>query len=423
VGQHHHVEVRDEEIMIPRGHILTKVPYICFAVGILCLVLSYALKENNTAFGASYITAYMFWLSLGLGGLIFTLIHHATRAGWSTVIRRIAENFMMALPMLGLLAIPIVLVAHDVFEWTHTDVVAGDPMLTQKAPYLNEGFFRIRVVAYLVLWSGLAIYLWRNSIAQDKDGDSKHSHKSRFISPIGIVVYALTSSMAAMDYMMSLDPHWFSTVFGVYYFAGTFMSIFAVIALMVLLLQSMGFLKSLVTAEHFQDLGKYVFAFMVFWTYIAFSQYMLIWYANIPEETYWFAYRWETGWQTLSYVLIFGHFAIPFLYMMSRHVKRHRTGLLAGVLLMLAMHYADMYFLVQPSIDFIHTSAAVVANGGNYADVHGLMHGPHFSILDVTTFLGIGGFTLGVFFYYTQAYPLVPTGDPRLQESITHENY
>ncbi len=423
MGHHHHVEVKEEEIMIPRDHFLTKLPYICFAVGILGLVLSYTMKEDNTSFGASYITAYMFWLSLGLGGLIFTLIHHATRAGWSTVIRRIAENFMMSLPLLGLLAIPIVLVAHDVFEWTHTDVVAKDAMLTQKQPYLNEGFFRIRVVGYLILWSGFAVYLWRNSIKQDQDGSMEHSHKSRFISPMGILVFAITSTTAAMDYMMSLDPHWFSTIFGVYYFAGTFMSIFAAIALIVLMFQSMGFMTSLVTAEHYQDLGKYVFAFMVFWTYIAFSQYMLIWYANIPEETYWFAYRWEGGWQTLCYVLIFGHFAIPFLYLMSRHVKRHRTGLLAGVILMLTMHYADMYFLVQPSIDFIHTSTAVVANGGNYADVHANMHGMSPSILDLTTFLGIGGLTLGVFFYFTQAHPLVPKNDPRLQESITHENY
>ena len=131
----------------------------------------------------------------------------------------------------------------------------------------------------------------------------------------------------------------------------------------------------------------------------------------------------EGGWQTAIYVLIFGHFAIPFLYLMSRHVKRHRTGLLAGVILMLTMHYADMYFLVQPSIDFIHTSTAVVANGGNYADVHANMHGMSPSILDLTTFLGIGGLTMGVFFYFTQAHPLVPKNDPRLQESITHENY
>ena len=419
MGDHHPITISDEEITVPRDHILTKIPYACFAVGIIGMVLSYVLKEDNTAFGASYITAYMFWLSFGLGGLIFTLVHHAARAGWSTVVRRIAENFMMSLPLLGLLAIPIVLVAHDVFEWTHEQAVQDDAILAQKAPYLNEGFFRIRVVGYLVLWSGFAIYLYRQSIQQDEDGDISHSHKSRFISPIGIVVYALTSTMAAMDYMMSLDPHWFSTVFGVYYFAGTFMTIFAAVALMVYVLQALGFLKTVVTAEHFQDLGKYVFAFMVFWAYIAFSQYMLIWYANLPEETYWFAYRWEGGWSTLCNVLIWGHFAIPFLYLMSRHIKRHRLGLLVGIILMLVMHYADMYFLVQPSIDFVHASA----HADNFGTVYEHMHGFHFGILDVTTFLGVGGLVMGAVFYFTQKNSLVPKQDPRLTESVVHENY
>lgn len=419
MGSHHTIEVRDEEITVPRDHILTKFPLIFGAIGLLGLGLSFALKESNTAFGAAYMTSYMFWLSFGLGGLIFTLIHHATRAGWSTVLRRIAENFMMTLPILGLLALPIVFYAHDIFEWTHLDIVAADPILTKKAAYLNEGFFQIRVAMYLILWSGLAFYLYRNSTKQDHDGDESHSHKSRGVAPVGIIIFALTSTMAAMDYMMSVDPHWFSTVFGVYYFAGTFMSIFAAVALMAFLLQRLGFLRTIVTAEHFHDLGKYVFAFMVFWAYIAFSQYMLIWYANIPEETLWFAYRWEGGWDVLCLILIFGHFAIPFLLLMSRHIKRHRVALPVSLVFMLGMHYADMYFLIQPSIDFAHASGQVE----NYSQVYAHMHGFHLNILDLTTFIGIGGLVLGVFFYFTQSNLLVPKQDPRLAESIAHENY
>ena len=432
MSDHSAVTFTSEDVNIPAGSILRKLPIIFGVIGIAGLAVSFLLKAgsgadythvsasvnaDNTVFAQSYLTSYMFWLSMGLGGLIFTLIHHATRAGWSVVVRRLAENFMMTLPLMALLAAPVVIFAHDIFEWTHADVVAKDKMLQAKTFYLNEGFFHIRVGLYLVIWSALAFFFYRHSTKQDETGDQSHSHKTRFWSPLGIVFFAFTITTAAMDYMMSLDPHWFSTIFGVYYFAGTFMSIFCMMTLIAMLLQRQGLLKNIITTEHYQDLGKYMFAFMVFWTYIAFSQYMLIWYANIPEETYWYTYRWMEAdhgtWRSLCYALIFGHFAIPFLALMSRHVKRRRVTLAIGAVWLLVFHYLDMYFLVQPALDF-----TVLAHGDPK-----YIHGLHFSLLDLTTFIGIGGLVMAVFFWRLGAKPLIPIKDPRLKESLAFENF
>ena len=434
MSDHSTVTIEPEDVNIPAGSKLrTLAPVVCAVIGIAGLALSFVLKDgagadythvsknvnaDNTVFGMSYITSYMFWLSIALGGLLFVLIHHATRAGWSVVVRRIAENFMCALPVVAILAAPILLYSHDIFEWTHADVVAKDEMLQQKQFYLNEGFFTARMVMYLVIWSLLTWFMYKQSVKQDETGDESHSHRARRWSPVGIIVFGITITTAAMDYMMSLDPHWFSTIFGVYYFAGTFMAIFCAVTLAAMLLQQQGFLKTVITTEHYHDLGKYIFAFMVFWSYIAFSQYMLIWYANVPEETYWYAYRWlttDTGasWQLLCWALIIAHFAVPFLLLMSRHVKRRKATLAAGAIWMLVCHYLDMYFLVQPSLDF-----TVLAHGDPSA-----IHGLHFSLLDLTTFLGIGGVVMAVFFWRLGAKPLIPVRDPRLEESLAFENF
>ena len=400
-----------EEIHIGEKSGWRKLPLVFGVIGLAGLGLGFATKgEHGADFYFAYLVSLMFWLALGLGGLFFVIIQHGTRAGWSIVVRRLAENAMMTLPALAVLAIPVVFLgAHDLFHWTHVDdpEVANDVMLQAKAGYLNEGSFRVRAIIYMVVWSGLALMYWGWSTKQDKARDPiPLTHKMRWAAPLSIMAFALSLTFGAFDWLMSLDPHWFSTIFGVYYFAGCVSFIHAFLALVVILLHRSGYLRGVVTPEHFHDLGKMMFAFTVFWAYIAFSQYMLIWYASIPEETHWFSYRGQGSFLTLSLVLVFARFVLPFLGLMSRRIKRNPKTLMFWAIWVMAAEFIDMYWLVQP----------VHANEKQAFDIH-------FGITDIATFVGIGGLVLAVFTWATCKNALIPTKDPRLLESINHENF
>lgn len=385
-------------------------PLVFGGLGVVGLVIAFATKGGQESeFFFSYLTSLMFWLALGLGGLFFVAIDHATRAGWSVTSRRIAENLMLTLPALGLLALPVVFVGtHDLFHWAHTEAVLADPMLRAKMAYLNEGAFRTRGVITIVVWSVVAIAYWRWSTAQDTSSDPvSYTHKMRWFAPLTIVLFALTLTFgAAIDWVMSLDPHWFSTVFGVYYFAGCVVSVYAFLSLAVILLHRAGYLRGVVTAEHFHDYGKMMFAFTVFWAYIGFAQYMLIWYASIPEETHWYSYRGQGQWLTLSIVLVFVRFVFPFIGLMSRKIKRNPTTLAFWAIWLLVAQFIDIFWLVHP----------VLANQHHEPNIH-------IGLADVTTFVGIGGIVLAVFTWACGRFALVPVKDPRLLESIHHENF
>ncbi|MCC6623690.1 MAG: hypothetical protein IT385_20700 [Deltaproteobacteria bacterium] len=395
-----------------------KFPLAGLVIGAGCLVLAYVLGESHmhtaegdktthTQFYYSYITSYMFWVAVALGCLFFVLIQHGTRAGWSTVLRRIAENWMMTLPVFAVLMVPIILGAHDTFHWTHR-VPGQDLILDRKAPYLDEGFFQIRSVAVVLIWCALAYALYRWSTRQDKTGDIALSHKMRWWAPLGFVIFAITVTIAAIDWMMSLQPHWYSTIFGVNYFSGCVMVSGAVLALTAMALQKSGVLQQHVTTEHYHDLGKWSFAFLVFWSYTAVSQLLLIWYANIPEETIYYHQRVQGGWEVISILLALFHFAIPFWFLMSRHVKRKKTTLAIGAVMVIIAHYIDMFWIVQPNMALTldHTAH------------------PHFSmhIADILTLVGIGAVALGAFAWVTTRTPVAPIKDPRLAESLRFEN-
>ncbi|MEM7482225.1 MAG: hypothetical protein AAF481_13700 [Acidobacteriota bacterium] len=389
------------EVDLPESWV-KRLPVVGFALAIIGGVLTAVLAHGHGHdFYFSYLVAYLYFLSIALGGLFFVLVQHATRAGWSTVVRRLAEDLMGTLPLFALLFIPIFLGAHDLYHWTHADVVAADPILQGKTGYLNEGFFTVRAVIYLATWTALAIYFRRRSIAQDSSGDVSITRRLQTLSAPALVAYALTQSFAAFDWLMSLDPHWYSTIFPVYFFAGCVVAILAVLVVLTMGLQRSGALTEVVTTEHFHDIGKLLFGFVVFWAYIGFSQYMLIWYGNIPEETLWFAHRLEHGWRPWTVLLVVGHFVIPFLYLVSRHTKRRRSPLLIGALWLLVMHFVDLYWLVMP-----------VAHP----------HATGLGLLDIAAWLAVGGLFLGTLGLLLRRRALVPVRDPRLAESLAFEN-
>jgi hypothetical protein len=347
----------------------------------------------------------MYWLSLGLGGLFFVLIHFAVKAGWSVVVRRLAENLMGTLPWMALMAIPIIvgLQDHVLFHhWSDAEAVAKDKVLQGKSGFLNVPFFYIRMGIYFGVWFFLTRKFRSMSVAQDASGDHEITRSLTRWSYPGLILFSLTISFAAFDWIMSHDPHWYSTMFGVYYFAGSVLGMFALMIVIVTSLRMTGALDGVVTTEHEHDLGKYCFGFIVFWAYIAFSQYMLIWYANIPEETGWYAIRMNGLWLDVGKFLMIGNFAIPFFFLMSSTIKRIPHLLRLGAIWLLLVHYVDLYWLLMPNLHPL--------------DVHP-------SVLDLTTFIGVGGVFLFAFGRLTARDPLYPINDPRLPESLHFENF
>ena len=304
------------------------------------------------------------------------LIHHVTRSGWSVTIRRIAEILAGNLTWMALLAIPLLFGLGDMFHWTHHDAVEHDPILQAKSAYLNLPFFLIRTVLYFLVWIGTCRFLLKLSLQQDKTGDIGLSLKLAKWSTLGLVLFALSITFFAVDWIMSLDAHWFSTIFGVYYFADSAVAIFASLIVISFVLQKSGHLHKWINVEHYHDMGKLLFGFNVFWAYIAFSQYFLIWYANVPEETMFYHHRSEGAWKLVSLTLPWVHFAIPFLLLMSRNVKRNVPILTMGAVLLLIMGYVDVYWLIMPNFDYHH---------------------PHFGIAEISSLLAIGGIFVYLF--------------------------
>jgi uncharacterized membrane protein len=349
----------------------------------------------------TYLVSFSLFLALSLGALFFVLLQHVTRAGWSVVVRRIAEAIAANVWLLAVLAVPIVAGMHHLYHWSHLEEAAHDPILAGKMGFLNPTFFIIRLVVYFLIWGALASFFHRTSIRQDSTGDPALSMRMERAAGPGLVLFALTTNFAAFDLLMSLDPHWFSTIYGVYFFAVSVVCFFAVMPKVLVGLQLKGVLPNAVTPEHFHDLGKLLFAFVVFWAYIAFSQYMLIWYGNIPEETGWYLKRQTGDWAWVSLVLLFGHFIIPFVVLISRFVKRRPRMLAATGVYMIVMTWIDLYWLVIPEF-----SPGVA----------------RFGLIDVLCFLGLAGvYSVGLALGLRR-HSLIPERDPRLRESLMFRN-
>lgn len=349
----------------------------------------------------SYLFSFVFFMSLVFGSFFFVVLQFLTKAGWSVVVRRIPETVMKNIEVMIPLSIPVLVGVFTIFEWTHTEVVANDHILQVKEPYLNITFFFIRVVAYFVFMFLAVRYYYLNSIFQDLHPSVEKTKKMQRYSPVATFIFAITITLFAIDFMMSLFPHWYSTIWGVYYFAGSMIASLCFISIVGLVLRKMGHLKNIITKEHYHDIGKLIFSFNVFWAYIAFSQYMLIWYANIPEETLFYIDRINGSWFSVSLFLAFGHVVLPLFAFISRNAKRHLTINLLVSVWLLFMHAVDMYWIVLPVVD-VQTFA---------------LH-----ISDVVIFLGMGGVFVGYFLKNFGSHSIVAHQDPYYEESVRFEN-
>lgn len=374
---------------------------------VLCAVGGFVYGTRHAL--AAYQVGVMACLAMTLGGFFLTLLHHLLNAGWSVTIRRQAENIATQMPLMAVLV--AVFVAIEVINggvllrWMYED-----NFLTQhKRGYLNVPFFVVRALLILGLWLFITTRLRAFSTEQDRTGDRWLSVNMRRTATWGMLVFALSVAFGAFDWLMSMDYRFFSTMWGVYYFAGAAYSGTALLILVLAVLRGVGRLTGVVTAEHFHDLGKLLFAFTVFWAYIGFSQYFLIWYSNIPEETAYMVHRSTGDYKALFLLLAFGHFLVPFMILMIRDVKKSTVGLCIFACWALLMQFIDMQWIVRP---MVYAGLPPEANPGPIA-----------WWVDIAGPLGVFSLYLGVLARRVVAGPLIPIRDPRLAESLHHKNY
>jgi hypothetical protein len=344
----------------------------------------------------SYLTGLMFMTSLSVGALAWVMLHHVTGAVWSVVTRRLLENLTRLVTWIAILFIPVALNLNWIYPWASPSRLSSDPELARKAIWLNPTFFTVRSAVYLATWVLLSGLLRRSSDRQDRGGDPVEERRMKATSAWGMVLLALTMSFAAADWLMSLDPHWSSTIFGVYFWVSSLLGSLAALVLAILALHAVGLLRRTITTEHLHDLGKLLFGFVIFWAYIAFSQYFLIWYADFPEEAHWYAARRVGVWNSLSWSLLFGHFVVPFVLLLFRATKRNPFWLGFVAAWILVFHYIDLYWQIMPALS---------------KDVE-----PHW--LDISLVLTLAFLSGAIVTRACQARPLVPIRDPRLSESL-----
>lgn len=364
-------------------------------VGLLASGIGYFLHHEQFFF--TYLVNFAFFSSLALGSLVFVLVQHLTRSHWSVVLRRIPETVSSNFFIWAIFIIPVLLGMHSLYHWTHADAVAEDPVMQGKVPYLNTPFFVIRQIIYFGFWSFMGYHLYQKSVEMDETGNWGLQTLMRKTSGPGLFFFAITLAFASFDWLMTLDPHWYSTIFGVYYFAMSFQGVFAMMILVIMFLWKQGLLVNTIKKGHIYDLGVQLFGFTVFYAYIAFSQFLLIYYANIPEETVWYLERLNGGYEYLAYFYLFGRFVIPFLVLLPKWTKSNTKIITTISLLILASHLVELYWIVMPVLDH---------------------HGFHFNWMTITSFLGLGGIFFGLFFYRFKQNKMIPVKDPKLEQSL-----
>ncbi|MBI2518892.1 MAG: hypothetical protein HYV97_00680 [Bdellovibrio sp.] len=391
------MNLRSEEFKIPSSY--KKLCLFFMAVGLLVFLL--ALKLYPERAWANVLINNFYFVSLALSGAFIVSLQYLVAGSWISAFKRIPEAFTGFLPYGFLLMAALLLGAHSIYEWTHLDVVENDPILSAKAVYLNPPFFIIRLCLFFVIWYLTAGWLVRLSRRQDVVGSSPAllSRQTK-AAAIFVISFAFSYALASFDWIMSLEPHWFSTIFAVYCFSGMFVNGLVMVVLSLLVLQHLGHLKDVINANHYHDLGKMIFGFSTFWAYIWFSQYLLIWYSNIPEETTHYLSRESQNWSWFFYANLIFNWLVPFLALMPRGNKRNVWILSRVCVFLLVAHWFDLYVMVAPKI-FEH--AKVVHSVG---------------LVEIFMALGFAGAFVLVLMKNLGKANLIAKNDPYLEEGI-----
>ena len=430
------------------------------AVGLVALVAAAAVgipSVGMTHFLFAYLIGWVFCVSVALGALFFVMIQHLTKARWSTTIRRIPEAIAANFPLLALAGIPILLGMHDLFHWTHEDLYevgseTFDPILYGKRGYLNIPFYIGRYALFFAIWSLIGRKLYTLSVRNDTAPSAQNTVDMRWWSALGMPLFAVTVSFAGYDFLMGTDPHWFSTMFGVYFFAGGLLGAICLITFIALFLKRGGMVDAEITREHLQDMAKFMFGFTVFWAYVSFCQYMLYWYANLPEEIVWFQKRFSPGWASVAVSLLLLHFAVPFFVMLVRQSKRTYPILGTVAVWLLVMHFVDIWWIAMPAmlpegiehaaspehasaeadhgqelLASLQTAVAPGTAGPVAPDTPATtmvleVVPPSFPVIELLAWVGLFGLMISATFARLGRHALTPYSDPFFNDSLKFEN-
>ena len=350
-----------------------------------------------TQFLQSYLMAYMLCLGVTLGCLALGMVHQLSGGAWGVVIRRPIGAAVRVIPVMTLLFLPIALGMTRLYSWTNADLVAHDEVLQHKHLYLNTPFFLARAAFYFLVWNILSYFLNTWSLQQDRNPDPRFARRMQKLSAIGLVAYGLTITFASFDWMMSLEPHWFSTIYGVLIIGGQGLSALAFLIIVLVWLSRRAPLDRIVVPQHFHDLGNLMLAFVMLWAYFSFSQYLIIWSGNLPTEIAWYLHRLQTGWRFVGLTLILFHFGAPFVVLLSRTVKREPEMLIKVAVGVLIVRLIDLFWLIAPEFH---------------------QHGVVVSWLDVMLPLTLGSLWLGCYVWQLRGRAILPVHDPEFDETL-----
>jgi hypothetical protein len=382
----------------------TAIRALVVAVVGLGLTLLGGLFDPQRALQA-YHVAFVYWAGIAVGALLINMVFQAAKARWYVVVRRVLETIPLSSALFLVLFVPVLLGMGRLFPWVDPSHLEGElrHLAEHRRPYLNVPFFALRTAGYFVIWIAVSHLLHGWSTRQDTEGGVALTLKQRRLGAGALPFVGLAMTFAAFDWQMSLDLHLFSTIFGLYYFAGSFLAAFAVLILAVNASRAEGLPRALMNANHHHSLGKWLLAFVSFWAYIAFSQYLLMWIANLPEEVPWYLARNRTAWLPVGIFLAVFHFIVPFFVLLSRGLKRNPRALSFMAVWILVVHYVDVYWVMMPAL--------------RHDPAHGIA--PHWT--DLTALVGIGAAAVAFVVWRMRGRAGVPVGDPFLEESLRYE--
>ena len=369
------------------------------AVGLLATALGFFLAPDT--FFRAYLVGWVYWMNVALGSLALLMVHHLSRGDWGVVVRRLLEAASRTLPLLFVLFVPLLFGLPRLYEWARPEAVEGSALLQEKASYLSVPGFVLRSLLYFAIWYAAAFLLNRLSLAQDRTGDPGLFRRMQVVAAPGLMAYGLAVTFAAVDWLMSLQPEWFSTMYGLYLVASQALAALAFLIAFALYLAPREPMSHVLQRRHFHDYGKLFLATVMVWAYFSFSQFLIIWSGNLPEEIGFYLHRIQHGWGWVAIAIVLFHFVLPFVLLLSRDLKRHRM-LGAVALMMLGIRLVELFWQVEPAFD---------------------EHHPAFYWLYLAAPLGIGGIWLWFFLRQLKARPLLPINDPYLPEALADEHH
>lgn len=373
---------------------------VAAGIGAVACVIGFAMAREQ--FFRAYLMGFVFVLGLALGCFAFLMLHHMVGGGWGFVVQRLLESGTRTFPLLAVLFVPLALGVHSLYEWSHAEAVAADKILQHKTPYLNAGFFYGRAVFYFAVWMLLSYFLNKWSAKLDETRDNQIIRRMQYLSGAGLLLYGLTVTFAAVDWVMSLEPHWFSTIYGLLFIVGQGVTTLSFIVIFLRMLSDQKPFAEILRPQYFHDYGNLMLAFVMLWGYMAFSQFLIIWSGNLPEENVWYLHRFSAGWKFWAAFLLLFHWAVPFVLLLSRKTKRQARNLAVVSAGLIFMRLADLYWLIAPAFQ------------------HGEERRFTFHWLYLAAPVATGGVWFWYFLGQVKTRPLMPMGDERFVEHLKH---